>query len=113
MVDRAAFDRYLELSELLGDFEPPPMGPYDDERVETATQTCWGCPDAYEGRLVDGREFYFRYRYGHVTLRVSHGEDDERVASRSLGDSLQGVFESSEQRDRVFSQLLNEIDRSV
>lgn len=80
--------------------------------VATTTQTCFACPEQYEGRLVDSRWFYFRYRHGWASLAVGHdydavmgGED----CSVNVGDSLQGEFDSPEQRDQVFAQLLAEV----
>ncbi|HEU4540395.1 MAG TPA: hypothetical protein VFR23_04650 [Jiangellaceae bacterium] len=73
-------------------------------------QTCWGCPDQYEGRLADGRWFYFRYRYGWATLGLGAdlGEaiGDRNRAGMDVGDNLRGVFGSDEERDEVFDQLL-------
>ena len=110
-MSRSVFEEYLALSEEIGDLDSEPMGPFDDPRVATSTQTCFGCPDAYEGQLKDGRFFYFRYRYGMVGLSV--GEDESCADDRArmeLGDSLAGVFTSSQQRDAAFTMLLDEID---
>lgn len=114
MVDRDAFDRYLALSEELGDVEPEPTVSFDDPRVVSVVQTCFGCPDAYEGRLRDDRLFYFRYRHGHVSLSVGADLDqpDARVG-QFLGEDLQGVFDSREQRDEVFTWLLDEVERTT
>lgn len=77
--------------------------------VASSVQTCYGCPDQYEGKLIDGRWFYFRYRHGWASLAVS--DDYNEVVGRSdvgvaVGDGLQGVFEDAEQRDRIFAELL-------
>lgn len=78
--------------------------------VVTVTQTCWACPVQYEGKLNDGRFFYFRYRFGVATLGVGSTPDDaaEDPAETRLavGDNLRGTFEDDEERDRVFSRLL-------
>ena len=117
MVDRDRFAEYLDASAAMGD-DPEPMGPFDDPRVREATQTCYGCPDQYEGRLYDGRAFYFRYRHGRVYLGVGvdardaiSGVGGETV--RSLGDSLKGVFDSVVQRDAMFTLMLDDIDDPV
>lgn len=114
MSDRDAWERYLELSDELTDIEPEQRGPFDDPRVAEIEQTCFACPEAYSGRLADGRLFHFRYRHGYVSLSV--GEDLNRPDARVgqiLGDDLQGVFDSTEQRDEVFSRLLDEIERTA
>lgn len=105
------FEEYLALSEEIGDLGAEPMGPFDDPRVKSSAQTCFGRPDAYEGELVDGRFFYFRYRYGMVGLSV--GEDESCAGERArmeLGDNLAGVFSSRRERDAAFTMLLDEID---
>jgi hypothetical protein len=117
VTDRSAFDDYLDASAAMG-ADPEPMGPFDDPRVAEATQTCFGCPDQYEGRLHDGREFYFRYRHGSVYLGVGNKVVGARRGTlgesrRSLGDSLQGVFDSPEQRDAMFTLMLDDIDDPV
>jgi hypothetical protein len=76
-------------------------------QINTSTQTCFACPEQYEGQLVDGRRFYFRYRNGWASLAV--GGDDvsgRQDVGMAVGDGLQGIFDSPEQRDQVFAELL-------
>lgn len=77
--------------------------------VSEAEMTCAVCPVQYEGKLLDGRWFYFRYRFGWASLAV--GPDYDTVMGRqdvgmAVGDSLQGFFDADEQRDAVFQELL-------
>lgn len=78
--------------------------------VTDAHQTCFACPDQWEGELVDGTQFYFRYRHGVASLSTSSGhlgwEDDPNRVSVDHGDDMQGVFASDEDRVRVFTRLL-------
>lgn len=81
-------------------------------QILASKQTCYGCPEQYEGKLTDGRWFYFRYRWGYASLAV--GDDHDAVMGRQdvgmgVGDGLQGIFDSPEQRDRVFGELLAEV----
>lgn len=72
------------------------------------------CPVQYEGQLVDGRHFYFRYRGGWAALGFGATADDAvrdtmgdgSGASVSHGDALQGFFEDDADRDAVFAELL-------
>lgn len=78
--------------------------------VATATLTCGACPVQYEGQLLDGRHFYFRYRWGRATLGIgatpdAAAEDPDEVGL-TVGDNLRGVFDSDEERDAVFARLL-------
>lgn len=80
--------------------------------VCNAHQTCFACPDQWEGELTDGTQFYFRYRHGVASLSTSSGhlgwEDDPNRVSVDHGDDMQGLFESDEARVRVFTRLLLE-----
>ena len=85
--------------------------------VATCEHTCPGSPDQYEGTLVDGRHFYLRYRFGRVQLGLGATIDEaveETVfgggVEMSLGGEYAGEFESDEERDTVFTQLLAEHD---
>lgn len=39
-------------------------------------QTCGACPSQWEGRLLDGRYFYARYRWGHLAVTAGASVDD-------------------------------------
>lgn len=68
--------------------------------VESVEQTCLACPSQWEGRLTDGRMFYVRYRWGHLSLSVSPGPttdifeavDGEEVYSEATGSEYDGVI---------------------
>ena len=103
-----------------------PLVPLEHPMVEECTQTCFACPEAYEGLLKDGRAFYFRYRYGTARLGVGRVLDDAvwassplrrhhpqppetRYALKDVGDDLQGMFDNTEQRDEIFNALMKEV----
>lgn len=83
----------------------------DHPEVATVRQTCYACPDQWEGTLVPGGYFYLRLRHGEATLGVG----DTPIAA--IGDARTtvveyepypdcGVFQSDEDRYRVFHELL-------
>lgn len=37
--------------------------------------TCFACPSQWEGRTSDSRAIYVRYRWGHLSVRVSRPKD--------------------------------------
>lgn len=79
--------------------------------VATDTQTCYACPTQWEGRLHDGRHFYFRYRHGWASLAVGYDIDDVKGRSHvgmEYGDHLAGVLDDSEYH-RLFLALLDQM----
>lgn len=73
-------------------------------------RTCEACPEQYEGVLSDGTWFYFRYRFGRASLGIG-GSIEEAISDFNTvtllwGDSLQGMFDSIQDRDNVLLQLL-------
>lgn len=89
----------------------PMMDPVDlgDTRVDTAWWTSSRCPDQYEGRLHDGRWFYFRYRWGlayvgiGATLGDAIGDEHDQQA---YGGYLDGEWPDTATRNRAFTRLL-------
>jgi hypothetical protein len=78
--------------------------------MASARMTCNACPEQWEGKLVDGRWFYFRYRSDVASLGLASTEWGAVEASFGnetvVGNgSLAGVFESAEQRSAVFAEL--------
>lgn len=79
-----------------------------DALVATYTRTCIACPTQYEGRLRDGRTFYFRYRSG--IARLGFGQSPDAAVddswNRSLvhGDNLDGDVTEDEFKE-LFTKL--------
>lgn len=46
-------------------------------KVTSIIKTCNGCPTQWEGHVEDGRMFYFRYRGGICTLKMSKVPTDD------------------------------------
>ncbi len=88
--------------------------------VVSQVQTCMACPDQWEGRLYDGNYFYFRYRGGHAGLGVSVISVDEAASVNNetyttlrVGAPLQGCFDSHEERQQVFGELLQTLRERI
>lgn len=70
--------------------------------VVEETKTCDACPTQWEGKLSDGKVFYFRYRGGQI--RFSVGETLEEAVrgegnfnfTQSRGSWLDGFMEDDE-----------------
>lgn len=83
------------------------------EYVESAVRVTRGRPEQWEGRLVTGEYFHFRYRFGRATLGISAESPDAAImdtseASLAFGDFWEGEFLSDEVRTSVFRLLLFE-----
>lgn len=81
--------------------------------VAESWQSCGACPEQYEGRLTDGRHFYFRLRHGLAQLGVGHTVDAavrSTVGASRVETAVDtqggGAFDSTAQRDDVFAELL-------
>lgn len=74
-------------------------------QVKSIIQTCKDYPSQWEGRLIDGRMFYARYRYGILTVEVSKettidvykamGDSADLICEKILGDEYDGMLETS------------------
>jgi hypothetical protein len=77
--------------------------------VADTFQTCAGCPDQWEGRLVDGQHFYLRLRHGRASL-VIHDAAASAVPQRFEVEYAPypncGRFDTDEDRAEVFDRLL-------
>lgn len=71
--------------------------------VATATQTCYACPEQYEGTLTDGQHWYFRFRHGVASLSV--GEERRQA---DVGRDGQGIFGEDETLRKTFGDLLGQ-----
>jgi hypothetical protein len=82
----------------------------DHPLIATQQHTCIACPDQWEGTLIDGQRFYFRYRGGIASLGVTgDGTDpaeDPGEVCMEHGEPLQGSFDSDDERSQVFAELL-------
>lgn len=90
-----------------------------DPRIAQQVQTCYACPEQYEGLLTTGEHFYFRFRHGCASLYIAWGEvpygpsTADGYESMSVGDSLAGIFDSDEQRNSTFKALLDSLDATM
>lgn len=51
--------------------------------VSTIRSTCCACPSQWEGLTDDERVIYVRYRWGHLSVRVSEPNDRRATAGTS------------------------------
>lgn len=77
---------------------------------EVAVSRCtrFAAPEAYEGELLDGRHFIFRYRLGRASLAVGSSRttvDSQRGTVVAHGAAMQGCFSTKHERDLVFAEL--------
>lgn len=85
-----------------------------DDLVRFAQVTCEATPVQVEGRLRDGRAFYFRYRFGRAVLGVGDMIPDAVEQAMTAGlapvveygdNNLRGWLDDDELRD-LFAQLV-------
>lgn len=77
--------------------------------VETETETCNACPLQFEGTMVDGRQFYFRYRWGHAFLGIGRTLQEaihDDGVSFEIGAELDGWMSRSDYEKTFVSLYL-------
>lgn len=82
----------------------------EDERVTVAVTMGERCPAQYEGRLIDGRWFYFRYRWGWAYVGVGATLDeaiDCDSHERTYGLAYDGEWPDEATRNAAFTELLS------
>jgi len=78
----------------------------DKLRAKTLKQTCNACPAQWEGKIDDGRMFYIRYRWGHLSLNVSEKATDNVMDAvnnsmffaEEIGDGFDGYLDEPEMK---------------
>jgi len=80
--------------------------------VEHVEQTCAEAPEQYEGKLIDGSVFYFRYRWGLASVGIgpdiAAAVDDSSNHEYPIGAMFDGCWRDEQQRDSVFCFLLRQ-----
>ena len=66
---------------------PPEMKITNPIVVTKISSTCFACPSQWEGRTSDCRAIYVRYRWGHLSIRVSEPKD-RRPHAAVMGQSV-------------------------
>lgn len=62
-------------------------------------QTCSACPSQWEGELSDGRTFYGRYRWGHLSLGIGESMGSAVRADtfgKQVGPGMGGVMSTDD-----------------
>jgi hypothetical protein len=73
--------------------------------ITKMVQTCWACPSQWDGWDANGVYYYFRYRWGHLSIRrddVLHGDP---VFDSDVGDAMDGFMSYPELRDLMADVL--------
>lgn len=75
--------------------------------IASMERTCYACPSQYEGKLVDGRVFYMRYRWGMLSARVAARDEDlftsedTVVYCERIGGEFQGLLDEDELTEKL------------
>ena len=59
--------------------------------VTELKKTCESCPTQWEGKLVNGRMVYIRYRFGYLSIRISK-EQTKNIIDAVKGKEVFGVY---------------------
>ena len=73
-------------------------------KLLSLTKTCDACPTQWEGKLIDGRMLYFRYRWGVLNISISHKITDDiydavngnTIFSERIGGGYDGILDYNE-----------------
>lgn len=72
-------------------------------KIVKMVRTCYACPAQFEGIDEDGYPYYFRYRWGLLSIRKGKKNKDimtavkgKEVFSYNIGDELSGFMEYDE-----------------
>ena len=89
----------------------------DHPAIATQRCTCWSVPEQHEGRLHDGRVFYFRYRSGWARLglgtdlgaAVFNAMEGPTAEDRAweYETATGGAFDSDAEASKVFDPQLD------
>lgn len=82
--------------------------------IASLERTCYACPSQYEGKLVDGRVFYMRYRWGILSVRVA-ARDEDLFTSEDIivyCETIGGEFEGVLNEDELIEKLSHLFDFS-
>jgi hypothetical protein len=64
--------------------------------VNELEKTCDACPSQWEGKTIDGRHVYVRYRWGWLQVGFGPSLDaavDDDTIGKQLGDSFDGFLD--------------------
>lgn len=79
------------------------------KEVIELVQTCYMCPEQYEGKLDTGEKVYVRYRWGHGRLDI----DDNTISEiNTPADPFKGYFDEGE-LEKLFNQANIKLDIDI
>lgn len=62
-------------------------------------QSCGGCPTVFDLETDDGEQYYLRYRWGYIALKIPAGiplNGNPEVAGEQLDDEWAGIISQEE-----------------
>lgn len=82
-------------------------------RYSDTEMTCSACPSQWEGRTVDNKPIYIRYRWGRLTVQIwgvgkdifDEETDGEYIFDQQLGDAYHGVMDTEEMMEATKSVI--------
>ena len=82
-----------------------------DLEIQYIKRTCECCPSQWEIKLTNGKMVYVRYRWGKLSIRISHGETNdiwnavagEVILEKKIGTEFDGYLD-----DNVMKQYLKQ-----
>lgn len=75
-------------------------------KIKELTQTCYACPSQWEGKTVDDRPIYVRYRWGYLSFMVGKKEDKsildyKEIYGEQIGNNIDGVLSEEDMLEEV------------
>lgn len=61
--------------------------------------TCGGCPTVFDLETDEGKQYYLRYRWGYIALKIDAGiplNGNPEIAGEQLDDEWAGVISREE-----------------
>ena len=80
--------------------------------VTELKKTCESCPAQWEGRLVNGRMVYIRYRFGYLSIRISK-EQTKNIIDAVKGEEVFGVDYGDDLGGTISFETLKNLTKKV
>ncbi len=65
-------------------------------------QTCWACPSQWDMWANDGKQYYVRYRWGHLTVDSVSGDRCEPLYGEQHGHNMHGIMETETMQKHLY-----------
>jgi predicted metal-binding protein len=71
--------------------------------IKKMIKTCHACPSQWDGWDGDNEYYYFRFRYGNLTVQDEAGT---YVYSETISDSFDGTLSFEQLKSQLKSQII-------